>query len=133
MTDANEVRYFTKLDTEECWKLLASVEVGRVAWNGDHGISVLPVNFLVDGATIVFHTSPDSPLAKVADGRDVAFQVDEVDSETAHGWSVLVRGQGRPADDGADNVTWLDGSRNFGIAIAAAEIDGRVVSGAKRT
>ena len=39
------VTYFSRLDADECWALLADAEIGRIAWLGDDGISILPINF----------------------------------------------------------------------------------------
>lgn len=132
MTDPNQVSYFSRLEAEECWRLLAEAEVGRVAWTADDGISIVPVNFRLEGHTVVFHTAPTSMLARLAEGAEVAFQADEIDRDSAIGWSVLVRGRTSAAEGEAPNVSWLDGSRTLGIAITPTTISGRVVSGDKR-
>jgi len=129
-TDPLPVSYFTRLDAEECWALLAEGDVGRIAWIAPDGISVVPVNYHLVERSIVFHTSEESFLARLAERTEVAFQVDEIDPETATGWSVLVRGESGPADRQVSSVSWLDGT--VGLAITAASIAGRVVSGQKK-
>lgn len=131
-TDPADVNYFTRLDADECWALLAEADVGRVAWVAADGISVVPVNFRVVERTIVFHTSEESFLALLAEPTEVAFQVDEIDGETATGWSVLVRGRSGLAGPGAVSTSWLDGREDLGLAITRTTIAGRVVSGSKK-
>ncbi|MBB1510252.1 pyridoxamine 5'-phosphate oxidase family protein [Tessaracoccus sp. MC1756] len=132
MTDPQHVTYFSRLDGDECWALLSETVIGRIAWQGDDGIIVVPVNYQVVDRTIIFHTDTDSSLAKLADGRKVSFQVDEIDPDSAIGWSVLVQGTAGAADPGVTNKSWLDGDLAVGIAVTAASIDGRVVSGTKK-
>lgn len=132
MTDSDQMSYFSRLEANECWALLSDAEVGRIAWNTDEGIVIVPVNFRLVGQTVVFHTAPGTRLAEMADGVEVAFQVDDIDRESAIGWSVLVRGVTGLADGDSTSVSWLDGSRTLGIAITASSIAGRVVSGNKK-
>jgi nitroimidazol reductase NimA-like FMN-containing flavoprotein (pyridoxamine 5'-phosphate oxidase superfamily) len=114
------------LSDDECWELLRSRPVGRVAWSGSQGVSVIPVNFAVDGNAVVLRTTPYSLMARDCSGREVAFEVDEVDEETHLGWSVLVHGrcerEERPAD--APHA-WATGSRVLGLRIAVRSLTGR--------
>lgn len=124
------VTYFTRLSAEECWALLSETTVGRIAWQDAQGIAVVPVNYTSDGGRIVFHTAPTTSLAALTNPTPVAFEVDLIDEETAVGWSVLVRGTSGPVEAAA--MSWLD-DRTVGIAIAASNIDGRVLSGTTRS
>lgn len=132
MTDPQQVTYFSRLEGDECWALLAEAEIGRVAWQGSGGIVIVPVNYRLSDRAIVFHTAPDSALARLADGASVSFQVDEIDGDSAIGWSVLVQGTATAADPSIVTASWLDGERTMGVAIIASSIDGRVVSGTKK-
>lgn len=132
MTDPQQVTYFSRLDHDECWALLGETEVGRIAWQGPQGIVIVPVNYQMSGRTIVFHTRPESALAQLAGGSSVSFQVDEIDKDSAIGWSVLVHGTASPADPSIINASWLEGERTVGVAISAVSIDGRVVSGTRK-
>ncbi len=131
-TDPVDVNYFTSLDAEECWALLAEAEVGRVAWVADDGLSVVPVNFRVIGRAVVFHTSEKSFLSALLSPTSVAFQADEIDPETATGWSVLIRGRSGPHDGTAASISWLDSGQTLAVAITETTIAGRVVSGQKK-
>ena len=46
------VTYFSRLDADECWALLAEAEVGRVAWAHAGGIIVIPANYRIHDRTI---------------------------------------------------------------------------------
>ncbi len=127
-TNAGDGGYFSALDEAECRKLLATAVVGRVAWETPEGISVLPVNHRVIGESIVFHTSVTGPLSALLEPTRVAFQVDEIDSEAAVGWTLLVRGTSAPAV-GLESVSWVPDGRHVGVAISIEWLSGRVVSG----
>ncbi|MFI1398679.1 helix-turn-helix domain-containing protein [Streptomyces sp. NPDC020681] len=127
-----------ELDEEDCFALLSTHGVGRVAVFSSEGPSVLPVNYLVAGGEIAFRTAPDTVLAAAA-GTEVAFEVDRIDDAFSQGWSVLVVGQAR-AVTGQDDVRrlerearslpWAGGARNLWVAIEPARITGRRVSAA---
>ena len=123
-----EVTYFERLDAPECLRLLRGGGVGRVVWQDDDGLSVLPVNYRVIGDSVVFQTNAASTLARLAEPTRVAFQVDEVDHATAVGWSVLVRGTSGSRDAG-DVVSFLPQDPAVGVAVRIEEVTGRVISG----
>jgi nitroimidazol reductase NimA-like FMN-containing flavoprotein (pyridoxamine 5'-phosphate oxidase superfamily) len=80
-----------EIPADECHRLLATQEIGRLAVNAEHHPLVFPVNYAMDGTTVVIRTSPGTKLA-AADHAAVTFEVDEIDRRTRSGWSVLVRG-----------------------------------------
>jgi uncharacterized protein len=86
------------LDTAECYRLLGTHEIGRLGVNAEHHPLIFPVNYAVDGTTIVIRTSTGTKLAAAA-GKNVTFEVDEIDRRTRSGWSVLVRGQAEEVGD----------------------------------
>lgn len=130
--EREQVTYFTPLPEDECRALLREAEVGRVAWQGDEGLTVLPVNFQMIDDGIVFHTAPGTVLARIADGVRVAFQVDDVDMDSAIGWTVLVRGITRPAAADVEPRSWLSDSRPMGIMIVGETLSGRAIAGTKK-
>ena len=78
---------------EECWQLLGTTTVGRLAFSTDTGIEILPLNFIAFDSRIYCRTGADSAMAVLAKGRDdVAFEVDYHDDMNQSGWSVLVKG-----------------------------------------
>lgn len=119
------------LDTEECWTLIGDTPVGRVAFVDAGEPVVLPVNHALVGHRIVFRTIRGALLHEALMDRPVAFEVDDFDSGTRSGWSVLVRGQARVADDAEDLdrlglEAWADAvEREDWVVIVAEEITGR--------
>jgi uncharacterized protein len=80
------------LSTDECYRLLGTHEIGRIGVNAEHYPLILPVNYALDGTTVVIRTHPGTIL-RAAQHANVTFQVDDIDRSTRSGWSVLVRGQ----------------------------------------
>ena len=79
------------LPTDECFRLLGTHELGRLGFNAEHYPLIFPVNYALDGTTLVIRTASETIL-QAAEHANVTFQVDEVDRRTRSGWSVLVRG-----------------------------------------
>jgi nitroimidazol reductase NimA-like FMN-containing flavoprotein (pyridoxamine 5'-phosphate oxidase superfamily) len=119
------------LDPAECWTLAAARPVGRLAWTGAHGPTVIPVNFAVTGAEVLVSTTAYSEVARECADSPVAFEIDELDEATRSGWSVLMRGRGRlesgPPDDPAPDV-WPPGPRSLRLRIEVTEITGRRIT-----
>jgi nitroimidazol reductase NimA-like FMN-containing flavoprotein (pyridoxamine 5'-phosphate oxidase superfamily) len=120
------------LPTEECWRLLASHSVGRVAWAGPDGPTVLPVNFAVAGTEVWFRTTAHSSFAREIDDLPVAFQVDDVDDFTRSGWSVLIRGTARVVYDATrlprtwpGTETWPAGAHALHVVVEPDHVTGR--------
>jgi nitroimidazol reductase NimA-like FMN-containing flavoprotein (pyridoxamine 5'-phosphate oxidase superfamily) len=84
-----------RMDTipaDECYRLLATQEIGRIGVNAEHYPLIFPVNYALDGTTLVIRTRPGT-LLHAAEHANVTFEVDEIDRRARSGWSVLVRGQ----------------------------------------
>lgn len=117
------------LSAEECWELITTMPVGRIAWSTSTGPVVVPVNFSVDGRSIKIRTAAYSSMVQKADVERVAFEVDHIDEATHTGWSVLARGRaevryGEP-DDGTGPEPWPRGPRSATVVIDVDEITGR--------
>lgn len=132
---------FAALEPDDCRALLRTQEVGRVAWtSATAGLLVLPVNYVVHGDLVAFRTTSDSRLAELVHSQPVAFQIDDIDTETGNAWTVLVQGQSGPAapDSDLDELQargpqpWAMGERDLLITIRVAEISGRVVDRAEK-
>ena len=81
----------TEIPVDECYRLLRTQQVGRLGVNAEHYPLIFPVNYGMDGDTIVIRTSPGTKLT-AASHANVTFEVDEIDQYARSGWSVLVRG-----------------------------------------
>src|SRR4051812_25913085 len=83
-----EVRRFPTMDNvtgrletlpdEECRRLLAAGKVGRVSVTSDALPVIAPVNYVLDGNTIVFRTRHDGMLARACQDAVIAFEIDEL-------------------------------------------------------
>lgn len=81
------------LTAAQCWQRLRDhpARIGRVGTGGPSP-DILPVNYIVDGESVVFRTAPGKKLAAVGRGERVVFEVDDVDPQWRRGWSVVLRG-----------------------------------------
>ncbi|MFK5256413.1 pyridoxamine 5'-phosphate oxidase family protein [Propionibacterium freudenreichii] len=89
---ADTTNPISPIPDDSTWGYLASVDVGRIAVSSDNLPEVYPVNFCLDGESIVFRSAAGSKLEKLALNSHVAFEADGWSEEG--GWSVLVRGTG---------------------------------------
>ena len=122
------------LAEDECLSLLNSREVGRITFEFKGRIEIFPVNYGVDGAVIVFRTSPGTKLEAVPK-TSVAFEVDSWDSASGVGWSVIARGRAEEVTTNigrvAEHLRWVPvqpaapGKRWHWLAIKPTEITGR--------
>ncbi|WP_134764841.1 pyridoxamine 5'-phosphate oxidase family protein [Nocardioides sp. 1609] len=120
-------RHLIDLTEEECWELVATRDVGRLAWQGSAGLTVVPVNYRAGGGEVLLRTAAYSAAARECDDSPVAFQVDAVEPTTRSGWSVLLRGRAHLDHVGPDDDvdTWPAGSRPLVVRIEATEVTGR--------
>ena len=82
-----------ELDSTECWQLLRTNEVGRLAVSITDHPDIFPVNYVVDRGTVVFRTAEGTKLAAAVLGRAVAFEVDGYDAGSGEAWSVVLKGR----------------------------------------
>ena len=83
----------TMLSESECWKLLASRSLGRLVTSVDGQPEIFPVNYVVQGRTVLFRTAEGTKLVSSAINNHVLFEAD--DHNVAEGWSVVVKGIAR--------------------------------------
>ena len=79
------------LADDECFARLATQELGRLVTSAAGVLDIFPVNFALDGRTIVFRTAEGSKLTELTINDEVLFEVD--DHTDADAWSVIVRGR----------------------------------------
>lgn len=80
------------LTPRECMHLLAANHFGRIAVNDDKGPVVLPVNYVVDGDSVLFRSGRGTKVEAGMRGAPASFEIDAVDERTRTGWSVIARG-----------------------------------------
>ncbi len=126
--------HFERLDAAECKQLLRTTGVGRVAFNGPDGLTVLPLAFSVDGEQLVLRTAAGTQLANLPEDSEVAFEVDEFDAEVLNGWSVLVRGTltkltpGELDGEVAPPTPYVPGVRRVLLGLSLEQLSGRAAS-----
>jgi len=119
---------------EECLYLLGLHRLGRVAIDVDGRPQVFPVNYAVSRRVVAFRTAPGTKLAN-APMSHVAFEIDDYDSATGVGWSVMVKGIAYEITDAIDQDSlevrrrlvrpMAPGQRDRWVAIRPDEITGR--------
>ncbi|MEO7006062.1 MAG: pyridoxamine 5'-phosphate oxidase family protein [Terrimesophilobacter sp.] len=96
---AHSNREVEHLSGKECWRLLSTAPIGRLATavvdaaNGELFLDVFPVNFLVHEEAIYFRTGPGSKLMEITSNNRVAFEADHRSGSV--NWSVVVHGRAR--------------------------------------
>ena len=92
MENMNESAVSEELAVEECWELLDRNTVGRLAVDIAGWPDIFPINYVVDGDTIVFRSGAGTKLAGAVLNRHVAFEIDGYLAEERVAWSVVVKG-----------------------------------------
>ena len=123
-----------------CWDLLAEAKIGRFGVLVDSAPEIYPVNFVVDGRTIVFRTDGGSKLRGLRRSPSVCFEVDRFDDEHSTGWSIVVRGRAAElvtAEELRDVTSlslrpWALGSKPHWIRIRPDDVTGRRIHVAKQ-
>ncbi len=127
------------LDEDECLRLISPGGIGRLAYLGRNGLTVLPVNYRLHEGAIVFRTAQDSPTGEdLRTGIEhaeyrVAFEIDEFDVVAREGWSVLIQGPAHHMTSDAERAAvlasgvepWPAGVREHAIRVTPILISGR--------
>ncbi len=125
------------LTDEECWRLIAGSEVGRLAVSIANQPDIFPVNYAVDGESIVIATDAGTKFAAAVLGTAVAFEVDGLDQDRHTGWSIVIHGHGEEIDDvmhllAADDLgiqTWARREKARFLRIVPTAVTGRRIPG----
>ena len=127
MTDDDAI---TELSAEQCWDMLREEEFGRLAFRLIDEVHITPINYAVDGRTLLFGTAEGDKLLGVVMGSDVAFEIDRYGVESAR--SVVVRGTARLLGEDeahrAEHVplrSWVDTSKYNVVEILPNVVTGR--------
>jgi nitroimidazol reductase NimA-like FMN-containing flavoprotein (pyridoxamine 5'-phosphate oxidase superfamily) len=127
------------LDEDECLRLIGARRLGRLAYTSLFGTTVLPVMYKLHEKSIVFHTLPDSFTEEdlrtgIANAEyQVAFEIDQFDTETLEGWFVLALGSAHHVDTEAERASiisagadpWPEAESQHLIRVYPTRISGR--------
>jgi nitroimidazol reductase NimA-like FMN-containing flavoprotein (pyridoxamine 5'-phosphate oxidase superfamily) len=130
------------LDEAECLRLVSPGGIGRIAFTGRFGPTVLPVNYQLHQGTIVFRTAEDSPTDEdlrtgIANAEyKVAFEIDDFSPAAREGWSVLIQGPVHHVESEAERASvreagvepWAGGPRELFLRVVPSRITGRRIS-----
>ena len=127
-------RQLDDIGEEECFDLLQSQDLGRLAIVHDGRPEIFPVNYAVSDGIIAIRTGLGVKL-NYASLAHVAFEVEDIDLETREGWVVEVRGFAEEITDAAnpwaerarDSVgqPWVTGPHEHYISITHSQVTGR--------
>jgi nitroimidazol reductase NimA-like FMN-containing flavoprotein (pyridoxamine 5'-phosphate oxidase superfamily) len=130
----NEPRELRVLSRAESLELLASGVVGRVVLSV-HALPIaVPVNYVLDGESVVFRSGAGLKLSAAEAGTVIAFEVDHFTTELRMGWSVLATGVARRVTDPAEVEraeqlgvpTWIEPTDDMGfVRVDLGTVSGR--------
>lgn len=122
-----------KLTMDQCWVLLDTETVGRIALIVDNHPEVFPVNFVLERRAIVFRTSGGTKLWGAITSKPVAFEIDGYDAHEQSAWSVVARGEAELIDSQEEKEAvdalllepWQPGEKNYYVRLAPKALTGR--------
>jgi uncharacterized protein len=127
----------TELDRAECWAALRADEFGRLAYRLGDEVNLVPLNYAVDGETLLFRTAEGSKLLGIVMHPDVVFEIDSYDEASAR--SVVVRGKARLLEedeahraDATSLLPWLPTLKYNVVEIVPTGMTGRRFNLARR-
>ncbi len=123
------------LSRAECLELLATEEIGRLAFVVDGRPRITPVNYRVVDDTVVFVSRPGAKLDAAIQQQPVVFEVDSIETWAHAGWSVLVQGVASVLGDDTAIVgpvsrlphPWAPADQHSLVRVVPDEITGRRV------
>ena len=129
MAEGQEV--VTRLDEAQSWERLRGHELGRLVTHVGNVLDIFPVNYVVDGESLVFRTAEGSKLVELTVNDEVLFEVD--DYTDADAWSVVVRGTARRIESLAEReqaeqlglAPWIPTLKYNFVRITATSLSGR--------
>ncbi len=81
------------LSERECWELLATASVGRLALSVRALPLIVPVQYYLDGRRLAVCLGHHELPERALDETVIAFAADSIDPVTRSGWSVQVQGR----------------------------------------
>ena len=119
------------MDEQECWELLRSTPIGRIAMSVGGEVEVFPVNYEMKNDAIFVRTAEGTKLFAISMGKPVTMEIDDWD-EVA-GWSVIAKCTATVLDphaeeDAANDLTlqpWVPTRKNVYVKLTPARVSGR--------
>lgn len=119
------------LSEDESWDRLESVALGRLVTTFAGEPEIFPVNYVVQGRTVLFRTAEGTKLFSAVASNTVIFEADH--HSVSEGWSVILRGRARllktDADiqeaERAELLPWIATRKPHYVRVTPSEITGR--------
>lgn len=134
MSESKAMSELEEITEEECLEILDGHSLGRIAFVVEGQPRIFPVNYAMSGRIVVIRTAAGTKLFHSPEAK-VAFEIDEYDSSTGVGWSVMVQGIAHDATDSFDDISWAahgvsprplaPGAKPYLIAIESRVVTGR--------
>ena len=126
--------HLEEIGEDECFALLESQDLGRLAVVRDGRPEIFPVNYAIADRIIAIRTEPGVKLT-YASLAHVAFEVEEIDPISREGWVVEVHGFAEDITDAANpwaekarksvGLPWVAGPHEHYISITHSQVSGR--------
>lgn len=127
---AGEAGTETVLSDDECWQFLREHEFGRLAFHLADEVHLTPINYAVDGRSLLFRTAPGSKLLGIVMNANVAFEIDHFSETQVR--SVVVRGNARLLEEDeahrAESVplrSWVGQEKYNVVELVPSVVSGR--------
>ena len=119
-----------ELDEVQTWEFLTAHRIGRLAIVIGGEPDIFPVNYVVDGQSLVFRTAEGSKLLAASLGGRMAFQVDEWTHEgavsvLAHGTPHVMEGEERESATSLELDPWVPTHKEHWVRLEVDEVTGR--------
>lgn len=119
-----------ELDEVQVWEFLTAHRIGRLAIVIGGEPDIFPVNYVVDGQSLVFRTAEGSKLLAASLGGRMAFQVDEWTHEgavsvLAHGTPHVMEGEERESATSLELGPWVPTHKEHWVRLEVDEVAGR--------
>ncbi len=129
------------LTSEECLRLLATHDFGRLAVGIGEGVPVVrPLHYAFDqrSKALILRIGDGSTLHALSHSAKAAFEIDGIDEHAKTGWSVIVTGVAAMLTGAAEiaslerreSVTWATSGKTHWVVIRAGTVSGRRIRSA---
>jgi hypothetical protein len=126
-----------KLTDAECLDRLSAATVGRVGYVDPRGLQIIPVNYRLEGSSLLMATTPGSALAQLGEmGGGLTFEVDYHSPDFTLAWSVLMHGpvhrldragRQRVAELRRPLLSWMGDAATLNLEFVPKTFSGRVL------
>ncbi len=125
-----------ELDRDQCLRLLAEANLGRLAVNAPGWPPVIrPVNYVFDESSqsVVFRSAQGSKFSALVQSGEAAFEIDGIEPVGHTGWSVIVVGVAEEITNAAEVQRlehlglrpWAPGDKPHWLRIRTTVVSGR--------